>query len=125
MSTHRQTVQCSADWCSIVGLRAGDRYLVVSPFFHTFGYKAGFVAAITAGATTIPLALVEPATVMDLVEREKVTVLPAAPALFQAMLEHPHRDRHDLSSLRLSAVGAARCPSIWSNGCEPSCLESS
>ena len=110
MSTHRQTVQVFRDWCSIVGLRAGDRYLVVSPFFHTFGYKAGFVAAITAGATTIPLALVEPAAVMDLVEREKVTVLPAAPALFQAMLEHPHRDRHDLSSLRLSAVGAAAVP---------------
>ena len=31
----------SATWSEVVGLREGDRYLIVNPFFHTFGYKAG------------------------------------------------------------------------------------
>src|SRR5213076_345794 len=41
MTTHEQTLRVYDTWSSVVGLRAGDRYLVVNPFFHTFGYKAG------------------------------------------------------------------------------------
>ena len=41
MSTHGQTLRVFDDWAEIVGLREGDRYLIVNPFFHTFGYKAG------------------------------------------------------------------------------------
>src|SRR5579863_7173892 len=40
MTTHTQTLRTFATWSSIVGLEEGDRYLVVNPFFHTFGYKA-------------------------------------------------------------------------------------
>jgi acyl-CoA synthetase (AMP-forming)/AMP-acid ligase II len=110
MSTHYQTVRVFRDWCSIVGLRAGDRYLVVTPFFHTFGYKAGFVAALNAGACTILLPTVEVPAVLELVSRERVTTLPATPTLFQDIFRHPDRNRYDLSSLRLSAVGAASVP---------------
>jgi len=110
MSTHSQTVRNIRDWCSIVGLRPGDRYLVVSPFFHTFGYRAGIIAGLTAGATTIPLAVVDVAAVLELVHRERVTTLPAVPTLFQSMFDYPDRHRYDLSSLRLSAVGAAAVP---------------
>ena len=55
MCTHGQTVRAFADWASIVGLRGDDRYLVVNPFFHSFGYKAGIVAvAHQVGATIVP-----------------------------------------------------------------------
>jgi acyl-CoA synthetase (AMP-forming)/AMP-acid ligase II len=110
MSTHGQTVRVFREWSSIIGLRAGDRYLVVSPFFHTFGYKAGLVAAINAGATTLPIAVAEMQAVLELVSRERVTVLPASPTLFQSIFQYPDRDRYDLSTLRLSAVGAASVP---------------
>src|SRR5262249_21865251 len=50
-STHAQTLRAFRDWAGIVGLRAGDRYLVVVPFFHSFGYKAGWLAALMMGAT--------------------------------------------------------------------------
>jgi HIP---CoA ligase len=110
MSTHGQSVRNIQDWCTIVGLEPGDRYLVVSPFFHTFGYRAGILAAVNAGATTIPLAVVEVPAVLDLVDRERVTTLPAAPTLFQSIFDYPDRHRYDLSSLRLSAVGAASVP---------------
>jgi acyl-CoA synthetase (AMP-forming)/AMP-acid ligase II len=108
--THGQTVRVIRDWCSIVGLRTGDRYLVATPFFHTFGYKAGLVAALSAGAVDIPLAVADMTTIMKLVEQERVTTLPATPSLFQALFEHPDRERYDLSTLRLSAVGGASVP---------------
>jgi acyl-CoA synthetase (AMP-forming)/AMP-acid ligase II len=46
MSTHAQTLRAFRDWSDIVGLRSGDRYLVVLPFFHSFGYKAGWMACL-------------------------------------------------------------------------------
>ena len=54
MSTHAQTLRAFRDWADIVGLRAGDRYLVALPFFHSFGYKAGWLASLMMGATTLP-----------------------------------------------------------------------
>jgi acyl-CoA synthetase (AMP-forming)/AMP-acid ligase II len=37
-------------------------------------------------------------------------MLPGPPTLYQTILNHPDRDRHDLSSLRLSVTGAAAIP---------------
>ena len=41
MMNHLQTLRLYAEWCDLADLRQGDRYLIVNPFFHTFGYKAG------------------------------------------------------------------------------------
>ena len=41
-------------WTTVVGLREGDRYLIVNPFFHTFGLKAGILACLITGATIVP-----------------------------------------------------------------------
>jgi acyl-CoA synthetase (AMP-forming)/AMP-acid ligase II len=110
MSTHGQTVRVFEAWSGILGLTAGDRYLVVNPFFHTFGYKAGFVAAIMRGACVVPLPVFEVPAVLDLVSREKITMLPGPPTLFQTILDHPDRGQYDLASLRLCATGAAVIP---------------
>jgi acyl-CoA synthetase (AMP-forming)/AMP-acid ligase II len=110
MATHAQTTRVFADWSGILGLRYGDRYLIVNPFFHTFGYKAGFVAAIMRGATIVPHAVFEPVSVMQRVAEERITMLPGPPALHQQMLDHPDRGNYDLSSLRLCATGAAVIP---------------
>ena len=47
---------------------------------------------------------------MRRVAEERVTVLPGAPAVFQAILNHPDREQFDLSSLRLTATGASSVP---------------
>ena len=57
MSTHAQNLRVYEVWSEVVGLREGDRYLVVNPFFHGFGYKAGWFASILRGATIVPMAV--------------------------------------------------------------------
>src|SRR5439155_1707359 len=52
MATHAQSLRVFETWSEIVGLIEGDRYLIVNPFFHTFGYKAGILACLMRGATT-------------------------------------------------------------------------
>ena len=110
MTTHAQNLRCFAVWSRVVGLREGDRYLIVNPFFHGFGYKAGWLAAIMRGATILPQAVFDVDAVLARVARDRVSVLPGPPTLYQSILAHPDRGAHDLSSLRLAVTGAAVIP---------------
>ena len=108
--THGQTLQAYLDWCNWADLRAGDRYLIVNPFFHIFGYKAGVLASLMRGATIYPVPVFDPAVVLEIVERERVTVLPGPPTLYQALLDHPDTAQRDITSLRMGVTGAADIP---------------
>ncbi len=110
MVTHAQTIRVFDDWSSIIGLTAGDRYLIVNPFFHTFGYKAGIIACLLKGSTIIPEAVFDVPTVLQRVSDEKVSMLPGPPTLYLSILNHPNRGAFDLSSLRLAVTGAAAVP---------------
>ena len=109
-ATHAQSLRTFGTWSSIVGLTAGDRYLVVNPFFHTFGYKAGILACLMAGATVVPEPVFDPSAVMARIGAEHISVLPGPPTLYQTLLSDPRRAEQDLSSLRLGVTGAAVVP---------------
>jgi len=110
MATHAQSLRTFGTWAAIVGLRDDDRYLVVNPFFHTFGYKAGLLASLMAGATVVPEPVFDVDRVLERIEAERISVLPGPPTLYQSLLAHPDRSAHDLSSLRLGVTGAAVVP---------------
>lgn len=110
MSRHGQTCEVFRVWAEVVGLRETDRYLIVNPFFHTFGYKAGFLACLITGATIVPEPVFDLATILGRVADERITVLPGPPTLYLEILDHPDRERHDLTSLRLAVTGAAAVP---------------
>ena len=112
MLRHRAMVGTTRDWTHNVGLRPGDRYLIVSPFFHISGHKTGVLAALTAGATIYPQPVFDPVVVMQRVQDEAITVLPGPPTIYQALLEHPRRREFDLSSLQLAVTGAASIPAV-------------
>lgn len=110
VQTHARTLLVATDWVAMTGLEASDRYLMVNPYFHMFGLKAGILAALVAGATMLPEATFDVDRVLQRVEQERVTVLPGAPTIYQAILDHPARADRDLSSLRLAVTGAADIP---------------
>lgn len=110
VQTHGRTLHVATDWVAMTGLAPGDRYLMVNPYFHMFGLKAGILAALCAGATMLPEAVFDVDRVLSMVERVGVTVLPGPPTLYQGILDHPDRDRYDLSTLRVAVTGAADIP---------------
>jgi acyl-CoA synthetase (AMP-forming)/AMP-acid ligase II len=110
MSTHAQTVRAFRSWSETVGLREGDRYLVVLPFFHSFGYKAGWLASLMTGASVFPESVFDVGVVLAHVARDGITVLPGPPSLYQSILAHTKRFDYDLSTLRLAVTGAAVIP---------------
>jgi acyl-CoA synthetase (AMP-forming)/AMP-acid ligase II len=112
MSAHRQTIGVARAWAELGGVRQDDRYLVVNPFFHSFGYKIGIVVGLLTGATLYPVATFDVDEAMRLIESERITVFPGAPTLYQSLLNAPGRAERDLSSLRLAVTGAAVVPVV-------------
>ncbi len=112
MSAHRQTIGVARAWADLGGVTADDRYLVVNPFFHSFGYKIGIIVGLLTGATLYPLATFDVDQTMGLVESAGITVLPGAPTIYQSILAAPGRQERDLSSLRLAVTGAAVVPVV-------------
>lgn len=110
MCAHGQTLRAYGDWSAVTGLRAGDRYLVVAPFFHAFGYKAGWLACLLSGATILPQPVFDVDAVLSRIGRDRVSVLPGPPALYQSILGRADLSGFDLSSLRLAVTGAASIP---------------
>ncbi len=112
MSAHRQTIGVADAWASLGGVTAEDRYLVVNPFFHSFGYKIGIVVGLLTGATLYPVAAFDVDETMRLIQDAGITVFPGAPTLYQSLLTAPRRAEFDLSSLRLAVTGAAVVPVV-------------
>ena len=110
MSAHRQALGVAAAWADCGQVSADDRYLVINPFFHSFGYKAGVLVCVLTGAAIVPQAVFDVGVAMQTVAAEGITVLPGPPTIYQTILDSPDRDRLDLSSLRLAVTGAATVP---------------
>ena len=108
--THGQTLRAYLDWCDWADLREGDRYLIANPFFHIFGYKAGCLASLMRGATIVPVPVFDAGVVLELVERERISVLPGPPTIYHSLLDHPDHTTRNISSLRLAVTGAADIP---------------
>jgi HIP---CoA ligase len=108
MLNHRQTLRMYEEWATLADLREGDRYLQINPYFHTFGLKAGLVTSFLRGATMLPVAVFDVDKVVDLIERERISMLPGPPTLYHSLLTVG--DKSKLSTLRAGVTGAADIP---------------
>ncbi|ORV10880.1 FadD3 family acyl-CoA ligase [Mycobacterium celatum] len=108
MMNHQQTLRMYDEWATLADLREGDRYLQINPYFHTFGLKAGLITSFLRGATMLPVAVFDIDTVVNLIERERITMLPGPPTLYHSLLTV--RDKDKLSTLRAAVTGAADIP---------------
>ena len=110
MAGHGQNLRLYRAWAETVGLTRGDRYLIIGPFFHSFGYKAGLLTSLLSGATVLPHQTFDVEAVLKRISEEKVTVMPGPPTIFQSILAFPGWEKYDISSLRKASTGAAAIP---------------
>tara|TARA_B110000014_G_scaffold99660_1_gene68473 strand:+ start:3721 stop:5265 length:1545 start_codon:yes stop_codon:yes gene_type:complete len=110
MVTQKQNLKVFENWSRHVGLNSEDRYLIVNPFFHTFGYKAGWLACLMRGALILPHQVFDPQSVLERIEKDKVSVMPGPPSLYQSIMDAENFKSFDISSLRLAVTGAATIP---------------
>ncbi|ORW05476.1 FadD3 family acyl-CoA ligase [Mycobacterium kyorinense] len=108
MMNHQQTLRMYSEWATLADLREGDRYLQINPYFHTFGLKAGLITSFLRGATMLPVAVFDLDAVVELIARERITMLPGPPTLYHSLLTV--RDKDKLTTLRAGVTGAADIP---------------
>lgn len=112
VSTHGRVIPMFANWIAVVDLRAGDRYLIVNPFFHLFGYKAGWVASLMQGATIYPMPAFDTEAALVHIERDRISFIPGPPTIYQSLLAAIAIAPRDTSSLRVAVTGAATVPPV-------------
>jgi acyl-CoA synthetase (AMP-forming)/AMP-acid ligase II len=111
MYGHWQCLMAIDAWATRVGIRRGDRVLVIPPFFHAFGYRSGAIVSLMRGTVLLPHQAFDAEEILTRVAQEKVSVIPGPPAIFHSMLQHPRMAEFDRSSLRLGITGGAVVPS--------------
>jgi acyl-CoA synthetase (AMP-forming)/AMP-acid ligase II len=110
MHSHAQGLWMAGLWNEANDLTDADRSAVINPFFHSFGYRSGWVSALTAGMTLYPVATFDAGEMLAMIERERITQLSGAPTVFFSLLHHPDFEKRDVSSLRSGHTGGAKTP---------------
>jgi fatty-acyl-CoA synthase len=87
-----------------------DVYLCVFPLFHAGGLFAYMSSQVVFGNTSVLTRQFVPAQVLELIEREHVTVFAAVPTMYQMLTQAPTFKTADLSSLRFCTSGGAPLP---------------
>ncbi len=93
-----------------LGMRQGDRMLIVNPFFHAFGFNGAINPCFIHGATMLPHPVFDVPSVLQRIQDDQVTVFPGPPAIFQGLINHRDLDDYDTSTLRSALTGAASIP---------------
>tara|TARA_Y100000768_G_scaffold388566_1_gene385260 strand:+ start:2464 stop:4050 length:1587 start_codon:yes stop_codon:yes gene_type:complete len=93
-----------------LGMRQGDRMLIVNPFFHAFGFNGAINPCFIHGATMLPHPVFDVPSVLQRIQDDQVTVFPGPPAIFQGLINHRDLDGYDTSTLRSALTGAASIP---------------
>jgi acyl-CoA synthetase (AMP-forming)/AMP-acid ligase II len=107
---HASTLRAMGDWADLVGLEPTDRYLVINPFFHSFGYKAGIVAGLITACTLVPIPTFDVQRAMEVITAERISMIPGPPTIYHTLLNDPTFDPTEVDTLRLAVTGAAAVP---------------
>jgi long-chain acyl-CoA synthetase len=80
------------------------------PLFHSFGQTCSLNATVRAGGCLTLIPRFDAAAALEIIQRDWVTVFEGVPTMYAALLNHPERDRFDVSTLRLCVSGGAAMP---------------
>ncbi len=106
MISHRNLVTNNIQFVACIRLRESDRLMLFLPFYHIYGTML-MGAAVHTGATCVLMERFEPVECLQLVERHRVTLFFVVPPVILMLSNWPDLAKYDLSSLRLTMVGAA------------------
>lgn len=81
-------------------------YLHQVPMFHVAAFPGIFGIPATGGLSTI-IPLFDPGPILDLIERDRVTITVMVPTMIQMVLDHPSFDASRLATLETLVYGAS------------------
>ncbi|OVA02851.1 AMP-dependent synthetase/ligase [Macleaya cordata] len=88
-------------------LKSDDVVLCVLPLFHIYSLHSVLLCSLRAGAGVLLMQKFEIGSLLDLIQRFRVSVAPVVPPLVIALAKNPMVESFDLSSIRMVLSGAA------------------
>lgn len=117
--THKMLFWNSINTGLRLDLHSSDHTQSFAPFFHTGGWNVLFTPFLHHGASHTLLTQFDADLILQLMEKEKATILFGVPTMLQMMADSPYFSKVDLSSVRYAIVGGAPMPipliNIWHN----------
>ena len=110
MLTHYNVVNNGKCIGDRMDLSTADRMMVQVPMFHCFGMVLAMTAAMTHGATLLPLPYFSPKPALACINSEHITAFHGVPTMFIALLEHPDFAKTDFSYMRTGIMAGSPCP---------------
>jgi long-chain acyl-CoA synthetase len=111
MLTHANLVSNAIAFAAwIKGAVAEETFLTALPLFHIYGMTTSLNVPVSLAAEMVLLPRFEPATVLETIQRHKVTVFCGVPTMYSVLLANPELGRFDLTSVRVCISGASPLP---------------
>lgn len=110
MLTHGNILAVFPRRLSMLDIGPGDRTLAVLPMCHIYGITVVMIGALSTGGSLAMLTRFDPVAALQLIERERVTIVPAVPAMHRFMLMEMEKNTYDVSSVRLCLSGGSSLP---------------
>ncbi len=115
MLSHHNMAENAKQVTEVLHASEKDVFLLAVPFFHCFGCVMGILGAITWGAAIVPMPVFKPKEALELVEKERISILYGVPTMFVLELEEVRKgkedgSRYDVASLRTGIMAGAPCP---------------
>ena len=107
--SHQNLYWEAVDFNETTKVSAEDRFLCTIPLFHAHGLGNAFLASLYAGATLVLTEEFNRAAVLELLERERITVFPAVPFIFDVLVRYV-RGETSKPKHRLHLVFSAGAP---------------
>jgi long-chain acyl-CoA synthetase len=108
--THANMIRNAEISVDLIGATADSVVFGGLPLFHSFGQTVGLNAAVQVGATMTLLPRFDSTKALEVLQRDKVTIMLGVPTMYSALLQHPEKDKYDVSSLHRCASGGASLP---------------
>lgn len=108
--SHRNLLSIFPARLDMFDINESDRTLAVLPMCHIYGITILMIGTIARAATLVLVPKFEASTTLDTIARERITILPAVPAMYQFMLMESQKKSYDFSAVRLCFCGGASMP---------------
>jgi fatty-acyl-CoA synthase len=106
MHPHVTLLRDSYEICQAMRIAEPDVLFSALPLYHIAGYASAFLSSFQNGGTFVTADHFDPGKSLELIERERCTIIRGVETMFIMMMAHPDLDRHDLSSLRGGVCGS-------------------
>jgi fatty-acyl-CoA synthase len=110
--SHRSTLlhAMMMNYADSIGLRAIDRVMPAVPMFHVNAWSFPFIAPMAGASLVLPGRHLDPASMLDLLNRERATVSAGVPTVWLNVLSHMRQTGGRLETLQRILSGGAAFP---------------